>query len=119
MKDYLISKIQEATNGNIIDFMVGRKKGEEHPPLKQVLTIENYDFLQGENGEYAVVIFKEDKENFYFMGSVVTEKLKKVDNALLPSEKDEMLSLGIEVVFEQVTSKSKRKYMDVIFFPNN
>lgn len=118
MKNLLIAKIQEVANGNVIDFMVGREKGEKQIPLKQVLTIENYDYLPGDNGDFAVVIFKEDKNNFYFMGSIVTDKLKKIDEVLLPSEKEEILADGLEVVFEQKTSKSKRNYMDVIFFPN-
>lgn len=118
MKKLLISKIQEVANGNTIDFMVGRDKAEHNLPLNKLVTIENYDYLPGDNGEFAVVIFKEDNQHFYFMGSVVTDKLKKIDDALLPSEKDEILEDGIECVFLQKTSKSKRTYMDVIFFPN-
>lgn len=118
MKNLLIAKIQEVGNGTVIDFMVGREKGET-VPTKALITITNYDYLQGDNGDYAVVIFKEDPKHFYFMGMVVTEKLKAIDNALLPSEKEEILVDGIECVFDQKTSKNKKRYMDVTFFPNN
>lgn len=115
----LISKVQEVANGSVIDFMVGRTKAEGHLPMRQLLTIKNFDFLQGDNGEYAVVIFEEDDQHFHFMGTVVTDKLKKIQENILPSELEELLACGIECVFEQKVSKNKFRYCDVLFFPNH
>lgn len=115
----LILKIQELGNGSIIDFMVGREKATHSIPNRQLLTITNFDFLNGDNGDYAVVIFKEDEKHFYFTGSVVTDKLHKIKDNMLPHELEELLTNGIECVFEQKVSKNKFRYCDITFFPNH
>lgn len=115
----LITKVQEVANGSVIDFMVGRTKADYNLPMRQLLTIKNFDFLQGDNGEYAVVIFEGDDKHFHFMGTVVTDKLKKIQENILPSELEELLDCGIECIFEQKVSKNKFRYCDVLFFPNH
>lgn len=97
-----------------VEFMEGRDKKEI--PLNVQLTVENYDYLQGEDGDFAVIIFKEDKDNFYFGSSVSTKKLKLIDDNFNEDEINQMLENSeIIVEFSERKSKNKRKYTDMKF----
>lgn len=94
-----------------IDFMDGCARGD----LSNLCTgekyhIEDFAFLNGENGEYAVFTLKENKNLFYFGNSVVSEVLKQV-------ETDNMVEAlrNVGVVFEKVVSKKKRAYIAIRF----
>lgn len=114
----LIKNVQEVTTGETIEFMVGREKAEL--PMGQILTVVDYDYLNGDNGEYVVFICREDQNHFFFGGSVVTDKFKKIDQAFIEFEKEELLANGIELVATKKKSNStKRIYTDVLFFPNH
>lgn len=94
-----------------IDFMDGRDRAE----LADLCTgekyhIEEFAFLNGENGEYAVFIVKENDNLFYFGNSVVSEVLKQVET---DNMSEELRSVG--VVFEKVVSKKKREYIAIRF----
>ena len=94
-----------------IDFMDGRDRAE----LADLCTgekyhIEEFAFLNGENGEYAVFIVKENDNLFYFGNSVVSEVLKQVET---DNMSEELRSVG--VVFEKVVSKKKRAYIAIRF----
>lgn len=105
----LIGKIKnELTVG--LPFMEGRTKGSL--PTEMNLTLNNYGFLKGDDGEYIVMTFKEDDTNFFFGGSVVTEKMKKIDK-IVGDAKVELLQSGMEVKFVSKTSDKKRVYIDL------
>lgn len=94
-----------------IDFMDGRDRAE----LADLCTgekyhIEEFAFLNGENGEYAVFIVKENDNLFYFGNSVVSEVLKQVET---DNMSEELRSVG--VVFEKFVSKKKREYIAIRF----
>lgn len=94
-----------------IDFMDGRDRAE----LADLCTgekyhIEDFAFLNGENGEYAVFTLKENKNLFYFGNSVVSDVLKQVE---MDNMVEELRSVG--VVFEKVVSKKKRAYIAIRF----
>jgi hypothetical protein len=111
-------------NGAVVEFMEGREKAEEIPS-KKLLTIENFDFLPavdektGEKKEFAVIIFEEDTENFYFGGSVITDKLKGLKAEMTEEDWEEMNNNGIPVIFEKKASKQNKgqKYVTCTFYP--
>ena len=93
--------------GNAIPFMEGREKGEKSDILDKALHFEDFGFITTENGECAVVAFTEIKDRFYFMNSVVTEMLHKV-------EADNMIGelSGHSIVFTmKANQKGTREYM--------
>ena len=101
---------------NALPIMEGREKGTLVEGVK--MTIKDWGYMMGkdDNGndkEYACVIVKEDDKNFYFLNSVPTDKLKKIDS--LYDEKTLALikDNGIPVVFEIKKSKDKFKYQDM------
>lgn len=100
--------------GKGIEFMEGRSKGEAEELLDRTVTIRNFDFINGENGEYAVFIIDEDEENFYFAGSVLTDNLKQ----LVPA-KEQIIEEGLPTKFTQRKSKAKRNYTAVEFYPED
>ena len=112
----IISKIKNELSGGI-PFMEGREKADV--TLNTIYTITDYGYLKAEDGEYIVFVAKENDKNFYFGGSVITNKMKELEMLLSKEELEEILSEGIEVIFNQKVSKNKRKYTTVEFFPNN
>ena len=100
--------------GKGIEFMEGRNKGEADELLDRTVTIRNYDFINGENGEYAVFIIDEDEENFYFAGSVLTDNLRQLE-----AHKEEIIAEGLPTKFTQRKSKAKRNYTAVEFYPED
>lgn len=94
-----------------IDFMDGRDRAD----LADLCTgekyhIEEFAFLSGENGEYAVFTVKENENFFYFGNSVVSDVLKQLET---DNMSEELRSVG--VVFEKVVSKKKREYITIRF----
>lgn len=94
-----------------IDFMEGCERAD----LADLCTgekyhIEEFAFLSGENGEYAVFTVKENENIFYFGNSVVSDVLKQVE---MDNMSEELRSVG--VVFEKVVSKKKREYIAIRF----
>jgi hypothetical protein len=110
-------------NGAVIDFMKDREKGAELQN-KQLMTLIDFDFLNGtdDNGEqteYSAMIFKEDKDNFYFGGSVVSPRLKDLKSLMTKEDIAEMKKDGIPVIFDTVKSKKNKgkKYTTCTFYP--
>lgn len=62
-----------------IPFMEGREKGNLRDLVDKPLHIVDYGFIEGKDGRFAVIAFKEDEANFYFGNSIVTEMLEEVD----------------------------------------
>lgn len=97
-----------------ISFMEGRTKGETEELLNKVVTICDYDFITGSNGEYVVFIVKEISDSFYFGGMVLTDSLK----SLTDDEKKELQENGLPCKFSIVKSKeTKRTYTNCEFYP--
>jgi hypothetical protein len=107
-----------AMNGNGgIPFMEGREKAKELPTQSSV-TIDNYGFIDGEEGEYVVLSLKEFPKSFFFGGSVVTEKMLELDKSLTSEEKEEIKTVGLPVQFLKRKNKAgKREYASCEFYP--
>ena len=105
LNDYLKNKNSK------ISIMEGREKEDLKSLLDKEVTINDYDFLNGEDGIYAVFTIKEDTESFYFASSILTEDLQAMENAGL---KDDIQTEGLRIKLEERKSKnSKRTYIAV------
>ena len=107
----LKDRIAELNSGKSIKFMEGKEKGETLELLdKDYVTLRDFDFINGNNGEYAVFIVDELPEYFFFGGQLLTEWLKGFSE----EEKAELQNTGFKAVFsERKSDKSKRKYISV------
>ena len=97
-----------------LPLMEGREKGSL--VLNTDMTITEWGYLTDheKNEEYVAFIVKEDPANFYFGGSVTTDKFKKID-AMGEETVAALKQNGIPVVFEEKKSKSSgMKYNDMI-----
>lgn len=89
-----------------IPFMEGREKGDLSNLVGQPLHIVDFGFIDGNDGEFAVIQFKEDAKKFYFGNSIVTEMLQEVQKDGMEKE------LAKQVIkFSMRTSKTGREYM--------
>lgn len=111
----LISKVQKLNGG--LPFMEGKEKGEII--MGTLYLINDFGFLNGNDGEYVVFTVKGNDSHFFFGGSVLTEKMKELENILTEDEIAQILNEGLEVIFEQKKAeKTKRNYVACEFFPN-
>lgn len=103
--------LEEMAHG--LPFMQGKEKGEII--LGEVYAINEYGFLEGEDGEYIVFTINGNDLEFFFGGTVLTERFKKIESVFTDDEISALLNEGIKVIFEQKQSKNKRKYISVEF----
>lgn len=98
-----------------LPFMEGRDKGDTKELLGQVSTIVDYGFLPNEAGEmYAVFIVKERSDKFYFGGTVITDRLFKLDQ---DGYRAEIIAEGLPVLMAEKKSKNNRSFVNVEFYP--
>jgi hypothetical protein len=113
----LRDKAQQLNTTQGVPFMEGRTKAETLPTQSSV-TIDNYGFIDGEEGEYVVLSLKEFPKHFFFGGGVITEKMTELDKWLTKEEKQEIKSDGLPVLFQKRKNKAgKREYMTCEFYP--
>lgn len=62
-----------------VPFMEGRDKGEKSEILDKPLHIVDFGFINGNDGKFAVMLFAEIPEKFYFGNSIITEMLEAVE----------------------------------------
>lgn len=108
LKERLLS---EMSNG--LPFMEGKEKLDNI--LDEVLTVNEYGFLSGDDGEFIVYTTKEYPNNFFFGGSVLTERFKHIESVFTEDEIAELLNEGITIKLVQKKSKNKRIYVAVEF----
>lgn len=106
---------EKAENLNsTIEFMDEREKGNTADLVDQTVTIKDFDFLDGNNGEYVAFIIDEDPKCFYFGGTVLTEDLKEFDQE---GYKETIQSEGLPVLMTKRMSKNNRQYVAVTYYP--
>ena len=110
----LKEKMLRKNNNEGIKFMSERTKGDIHELIGQKVTIRDFDFLSGDNGEYVVFIVDEIGDSFFFGGSVLTSNLKDLSE----DEKEEVKANGLPVEIYEAKSKSKRNYIGAKFYPD-
>ena len=111
----LREKAESLNSGKGIEFMEGRTKGETEELLDKIVTIRDYAFITGDDGEYAVFIIDQVKDKFYFGGKVLTDNLKSFDL----SDHAEVIAEGLPTKFSSRKSKAKRNYVAVEFYPED
>ena len=111
----LREKAESMNSGKGISFMEGRTKGETETLIGNVVTIRDYAFITGTEGEYAVFIIDEDPKCFYFGGKVMTDNLKEFTE----EEHKELIAEGLPTKFDTRKSKNKRNYTSVEFYPES
>lgn len=117
--EQLINKAQQITASGL-PFMEGKEKLEvKGNILNNVLTVDEYGFLEGEEGEYVVIALKEYPQHFIYGSSVVTQAFKTLEETLNEEELAFILDKGITFKLTEVISKNKRKYTKLTFFPKN
>lgn len=111
----LKDKMMSLNSNEGIPFMKGRTKGEISEILGQPVTIRDFDFLDGQDGEYVVFIVDEVKDTFFFGGSVLTSNLKLLNS----EEVNEVKESGLPVMlYEAKSKKTGRKYVAAKFYPD-
>lgn len=103
--------LNEVNNG--LPFMVGREK--DVIELGKIITIKDYGFLTGEDGDFICFIDEQHEGKYFFGGSVLTEKFKQIELAFTEDEIKVLLGMGIEIVCTEKKSKNNRKYISVDF----
>lgn len=115
----LMNKVQEITNSGL-PFMDGKEKLEvKGNVLNTILTVDEYGFLNGEEGDYVVIALKEYPSNFIYGSSVVTQAFKGLEEKLTIDELAYILEQGLTFKLSEMVSKNKRKYIKITFFPKN
>ena len=93
-----------------IPFMDGAEKGEKDELLGEWLHIEDFGFINGENGDFAVLKIRERPGKFYFGNQIITEMLQRVN---ADSMKQHLAENAIK--FTMRTSEKGRDYMTFEF----
>jgi hypothetical protein len=113
----LKNKALELNSQGGVPFMEGRTKADQLP-VGSPVTITEFGFIKGEDGDYVVLGLKEDTRLFYFGGTIVTDKMKQLEAMMDQADKDEIAIEGIPVLFtKKVAKKGKREYMTCEFYP--
>ena len=100
-----------------LPFMEGREKGDTKELLGQDSTINEYGFLPNEAGEvYAVFTVKERSDKFYFGGTVITDRLLKLDQE---GYHEAIVAEGLPVRMTEKKSRNNRNFINVEFFPED
>lgn len=109
--------VQEITASGL-PFMEGKKPLKVEGALfNNILTVADYGYLEGEEGEYAVISLQDYPNNFIYGSSVVTQAFKQLDEKLSADEREYVLGQGLTFRLTEVISKNKRKYTKIAFFP--
>lgn len=108
----LREKASKVNSNGGVSFMEGRDKSELI--MDEILTVDDFGFIKGEDGEYVVLSTQDYPKFFFFGGSVITQKFKELEE-----NKEEVQKEGLPVRFEQkVSKKSKREYVTCEFYPD-
>ena len=114
----LIKQAQEVTKSGL-PFMDGREKLEvTGEVLNNILTVDDYGYLDGDDGEYVVISLKEYPKHFIYGGSVVTDAFKKLEEKIGAENMAQLIQHGLTFRLSELISKNKRKYVRISLFPN-
>ncbi len=116
MNKSLKARAKEMTAAQL-PIMQGKEKGDTADLLGVIVTINDYDFMSGDDGHYAVFTVVEDSGKFYFAGKVLTENLSELET---DGYKASVQSEGLPMVMTmKKAKKGGRTYASVIFYPED
>lgn len=78
-----------------IEFMDGRNKQDVGLLVGEYVHVEDFSFINGKNGEYAVFIVREWPNSFFFGNKVITSVFKKIEG---DDMKNEMVDIPATIV---------------------
>lgn len=108
----LRDKVKELSN--TLPLMEGREKGDMDDLIDEIVTITDYGFMQGDDGNYVAFTIKEDKEKFFFGGMVLTGDMEILES---DGYRSEIIENGLPILLSNRISKSKRNYIACEFYP--
>lgn len=97
-----------------LPFMDGREKGDVKELVGQDITITDYGFLSGDDGDYAVFITAQHAKKFFFGGQVLTDQLQQLE---AEGYHEEIVAEGLPTRMTEKKSKNNRGYINVEFYP--
>ena len=118
MKKNLKARIKNITEMGL-PLMDGKKQLNVETIMGTEVTVDDYGYLNGDNGEYVVITLKEYPTYFMYGASVVTQSFKELDSALSEDERIEILQEGLTFMLTEKKSKNGYKYHKMTFFPND
>lgn len=102
---------------NSLPFMEGREKGEMKRIVNMNATITDYGFLADDKDKtYVCFKIKEDDQNFYFGGQVLTDDMQELE---ADGYHEEITKYGLPVYFGLKKSKNNKEYVTVTFYPDD
>lgn len=116
-KNLLKSRIKQITEMGL-PLMEGKTQLNVENIMGEEVTVEDYGYLKGDNGEYVVLTLKEYPNHFMYGATVVTQSFKELDSALSVDERIEILQEGLTFSITEKKSKNGYKYHKMTFFPN-
>lgn len=117
--EQLIQEVSQITASGL-PLMEGREKLDvKGEVLNNVLTVEDFGFLEGEEGEYVVISLREYPKHFIYGSSVVTQAFKQLSEKFSQDDVAKLLDMGLTFKLTEMLSKNKRKYTKINFFPKN
>lgn len=93
-----------------IAFMDDRQKGDIKSLVGETIHVDDFGFIKGRDGEYAVISTVEHPDKFYFAGLALTDIVRQVEE---DGMRDALKSQGIKLSMKR--SKNGRDYMNVEF----
>ena len=96
------------------EIMNERTKGVIDEIIGRVVTIIDYEFMNGDDGEFVAFVCKEIPEVFYFGSKVLTDGLKKCDEN---GYGEEIKRDGLPIKLIKKKSKKGREYTGVEYYP--
>lgn len=98
-----------------LPIMANRTKGETEELIGVIVTVRDYGFLTGKNGQYGVFIVDEEPETFYFAGQVLTDDFQKLDDT---GDHAAVVNEGLPMILSKRKAKeSKQTYVSPLFYP--
>lgn len=108
----LINKIRKEHEVQGIPFMEGRTAGTLE--VGRRYDINDFGFINGDNGEYVVVSVKDNDKEFFFGGMVLTQIMKDIQDNYSEDEVAAIMEEGLPIQLDKVKSKTnKRTYTKV------
>lgn len=86
------------TKNNGIEFMDDRNKQDLTLLVDSVSHIEDFAFLSGKNGDYAVFIVREWPQSFFFGNKAITSILKRIDKDGMRDELADVAAVVVEKI---------------------
>lgn len=98
-----------------VEIMEDREKGDVNKVTDVEVTITDFDFLTGQDGDYAVFILSEEPSKFFFGGKVITNHLQEIQKE---GYKEAVQAEGLPVKFVKEKSKNGFTYTNAVLYPS-